>query len=325
MQEHNSDVHWVWPTKVRLGNGREEEMEKYRFTPGDPRPDFMCVGAQKAGTTWLYQQLHSHPDFWMPPVKELEYFTRFSRTKAPPRPRDDRDSCFLERMKCLSAKAYIDLENYARLFEPKGSLLCGDVSPTYSMLNDEIIQRIVDYFPSLKVIFLARDPVERVWSQLSMGVRLGKITTFDVNDVDEVIQNLLSPGVFRLSFPSTIAARWRRHVPPDQFRVYLFDDLEENPAELRRSILDFLGADTEKVNGKFGAGQNAEAGTKKLKLSDKVRSHLAQFFKKELKACAAEFGGSAIKWPTRYGFSLLWLLVGVADKLNLFLWADWTV
>ena len=261
----------------------------------------------------------------MPPVKELEYFTRFSRTKAPPRPRDDRDSCFLERMKCLSEKAYIDLENYARLFEPKGPLFCGDVSPTYSMLNDEIIQRIIEYFPALKVIFLARDPVERVWSQLSMGVRLGKIAPFDVSDVDEVMRNLLTPGVFRLSFPSAIVSRWRRHVPTNQFRVYVFDDLEENPAELRRSILDFLGADPEKAYGRLSPGHNIEAGTKKLQLSDKVRSHLAQFFKNELKACAAEFGGSAIKWPSRYGFSLLWLLVGAAEKFGFFLSADWTV
>jgi hypothetical protein len=63
----------------------------------------------------------------------------------------------------------VDLENYGRLFELKGSLPSGDISPAYSMLNDEIIERVVNYFPNLKVIFLARDPVERAWSQLSMG------------------------------------------------------------------------------------------------------------------------------------------------------------
>ena len=42
--------------------------------------------------------------------------------------------------------------------------LSGDISPAYSTLSDEIIQRVVNYFPNLKVIFLARDPVERAWS-----------------------------------------------------------------------------------------------------------------------------------------------------------------
>jgi hypothetical protein len=36
-------------------------------------PDFICVGLQKAGTRWLYQQLRGHRDFWMPPIKELNF------------------------------------------------------------------------------------------------------------------------------------------------------------------------------------------------------------------------------------------------------------
>ena len=37
-------------------------------------PKFLCIGAQKAGTSWLYAQLQSHPEVWMPPVKELQFF-----------------------------------------------------------------------------------------------------------------------------------------------------------------------------------------------------------------------------------------------------------
>ena len=110
----------------------------------------------------------------MPPLKELHYFDQLSRTQyqAIPGPRDARDLSFLESMKSLSAGPCIDLENYARLFDPKASLLSGDITPTYSTLSDEVIRRIVEYFPNLNVIFLARDPVERAWSHLSMEVRL---------------------------------------------------------------------------------------------------------------------------------------------------------
>ena len=315
-------MHWAWPFEARVGNGRDEEAN-CSFT-SDARPDFLCVGAQKGGTSWLYQQLASHPDFWMPPIKELHYFDKLSRTKAvPPRPRDERDLCFLERIKSLRAKPHIALENYARLFEPKGAFLSGDISPTYSMLNDEIIERVVSYFPSLKVIFLARDPVDRAWSQLSMGVRLGMISPFDVTDCDEVIRNLLNPGVFSLSHPSKIVARWKRYVHPDRFRIYFFDDLERNPAELRCSILQFLGSDPEKPSGRLRADHNSDANRKKLRLTDKVRSRVAQFFKDELKACAAELGGPAKEWPARYGFSLLYFFAGLADNLDLFVWCDW--
>jgi hypothetical protein len=62
----------------------------------------------------------------------------------------------------------------------------------------------------------------------------------------------------------------------------------------------------------------------KLPLTDKVRAHLAQFFKKELKTCAARLGGAARDWPARYGFSLflfLWDLLD--DSIDLFVWCDW--
>ena len=39
-------------------------------------PDFVCIGMPKAGTGWLFDQLRFHPDFWMPPVKEIDYLHR---------------------------------------------------------------------------------------------------------------------------------------------------------------------------------------------------------------------------------------------------------
>src|SRR6266705_6034784 len=316
-------MHLAWPFRASIGNGRDEEAD--RSSRGDARPDFLCVGAQKAGTSWLYRQCEPHGDFWMPPLKELHYFNKLTKTKRanPPRCRDERDVCFLESVSRLSARPYIDMENYARLFAHKGSRLSGDITPTYSMLNDEIIELIVSYFPNLKVIFLARDPVERAWSQLSMGVRLGRISPFDATDIDEVIRNLLNPGVLLRSHPSKIVARWKRYVRAELFRVCFFDDLERNPAELRRSIVKFLGADPEKPSGRLKADHNSDASGNKLRLTTKVRSRIAQFFEQELKACAVELGGPARQWPARYGFSLLFIFWQIADDLDLFLWCDW--
>ena len=319
-------VQRTWPL-FRARVGENGEKEENGFSTGEARPDFLCVGSQKGGTSWLYRQLALHADFWMPPIKEIHYFDKLSRNKrlSTPRCRDARDVCFLASMNSLSARPYIDLENYGRLFMHKGSLLSGDISPGYSMLHDEIIERIISHFPNLKVIFLARDPVERAWSQLSMGVRLGRISRFDVTDIDEVIRNLRSPGVSSRSYPSKIVARWRRYVRADLFRLYFFDDLERSPTELRRSILDFLGADPNKPSGRLRADHNNSAGKEKLQLTDKVRSHIAQFFKDELRACAKELGGPAREWPARYGFSLLWSFIGLADDVDLLLWCDWLV
>ena len=313
-----------WPFNGRAGNGQHKNGNG--SDADGARPDFLCVGAQKGGTSWLFHQLTLHPDFWMPPVKEVHYFDSMSKVKRnnPPRCKDERDQWFLARLVELSALPYIDLDSYSELFAAKRTLLSGDITPAYSMLNDELIERIVGYFPNLKVIFLARDPVDRAWSQLSMGVRLGNIPAFDSTNPAEVLRNLLSPGVFFRSYPSKIVKRWRRYVRPDLFRIYFFDDLKENPAGMRRSILSFLGADPEKPSGPLKADYNGQGGQEKLPLTDKVKARVAQFFEHELKACAVELGGRAKSWPTGYGFSLLlyfWDLLD--DSIDLFFWCDW--
>ncbi len=321
--ENNAAMRWAWTFKPWVSDARNGGDNHYSV--GNACPDFLCVGAQKGGTSWLYRQLERHPDFWMPPVKELHYLNSLTRARRfdPPRCRDQRDASFLDGMKNLSGLSYIDLEKYGRLFEHKGSLVSGDISPAYSTLSDEIIQRVVNSFPNLKVIFLARDPVERAWSQLSMGIRLGMISPFDATDADEVIRNLLNPGVLLRSYPSKIIARWRRYVHPDLFRIYFFDDLEKNPAELRRSILLFLGADPNKPSRRLKVEDNRDAKKDKLRLTDRVRSRIAQFFEQELKACAAELGGPAKQWPARYGFSLLILFMQFLDDFDILFWCDW--
>ena len=138
-----------------------------------------------------------------------------------------------------------------------------------------------------------------------MEVHYHQIEPFDVTDVEEVNRNLLRRGLLLRSYPSTIVAQWKRYVHPHQFRVYFFDDLQRNPTELRRAIIDFLGGDPAKSEKQLRAEHNIWARMEKLPLSDKVRSHLARFFKKELKMCAARLGGAAKNWPGRYGFSLL--------------------
>jgi len=274
------------------------------FPRGDAQPDFICIGGQKAGTSWLYHQLTAHPDFWMPPVKELYYFDSLSKIKRrlPPRCKDARDALFMEKLDQLSAWPCLDLVGYGKLFELKGALLSGDISPSYSMLKDDLVEQVITHFPNLKVIFLARDPVERVWSQLSMEAWLQTIPPFDPSDPDEVARSLGWPGVLLRSHLSKIVARWRGYLGPDLFRVFFFDDLERDPARLRRSILSFLGADPDKPSGLLRADNKSNVAKDKPFLSANVRSRIAQCFEQELKACAAELGGPAKHWPARYGF-----------------------
>ncbi len=89
------------------------------------------------------------------------------------RPLDQRDVDFLA--------AYVrmpwwrtDLDAYARLFALKGDGLSGDITPDYSTLDASAIARIMARFPEARVVFIARDPVERVWSHLTMHMRAAR-------------------------------------------------------------------------------------------------------------------------------------------------------
>src|SRR5262245_22296484 len=102
------------------GNGRDGNGHELNgVVSGNARPDFLCVGAQKAGTSWLYRQLEPHPDFWMPPVKELHYLDQLSRTKRihGPRCEDERDASFMDTMEDLRGRFYLDIVNYDLLFQ----------------------------------------------------------------------------------------------------------------------------------------------------------------------------------------------------------------
>jgi Sulfotransferase family len=281
-------------------------------------PDFICIGAQKAGTGWLYEQLRHHPDFWMPPLKELHYFDRLFCPGSPRRTlplarkqaerikiaheravnESDRD--FLNRFEQLCSQQSLELEDYANLFEPKRELLAGDITPGYSTLDEPTIQKIVGRFAATKIIFIARDPVERAWSQLSMYVRRGLIEPFEPDDFDRISEHLKRPEIQARSYPTQIVRRWRAQVSPDLFQLYFFDDLKRDPARLRGSIIVFLGGDPEKPSGTLPADFNAKATKQKLPLTARARAHLARFFEGELQACADELGGSAMSWLKRY-------------------------
>ena len=281
-------------------------------------PDFICIGAQKAGTGWLYEQLRHHPDFWMPPLKELHYFDRLfsgatSRRTLPlaqkeaerikiaqERAVDEADRDFLNRFERLGGQKTRGLDDYADLFKPKRERFAGDITPGYSILDEAVIQKIVARFAALKVIFIVRDPVERAWSQLSMYVRRGLIEPFNPDDLDRITEHLNRPEIQARSYPTHIVRRWRAHVSADLFQLYFFDDLKRDAAQLRRSIVTFLGGDPEKQSGTLPPDFNAKATKQKLSLTPAARAHLARFFEHELRACAAELDGPATDWPARY-------------------------
>jgi hypothetical protein len=108
------------------------------------RVDFMMIGAQKAGTTSLAAQLAAHPQICFCKEKEPGYFHKMADWRA-------------------------ELDGYHRLYDPRPGQLCGEASTFYTFFPEFLgtAERLYDYNPALKLIYVVRQPVERVISHYS--------------------------------------------------------------------------------------------------------------------------------------------------------------
>jgi len=199
--------------------------------------DFIVIGAQKAGTTSLWQYLRSHPRICMPAAKEVPFFTE----------KEPDPLLFSRGVRHLLADAPRDA-------------LGGKVTPDYMIGNtsskhgidvEVVAKRIASALPNVKLIALLRDPIARAASSYRMAVRRGQ----DSRSLDQALSELLDEGQLvgaRLSATPTnsyvvageygrILEAYRRTFPAEQLLVIYTRELAQDPAALLDRVLLFLG------------------------------------------------------------------------------------
>jgi len=156
----------------------------------DSKAFVVGLGAQKAGTTWLAEYLRQHPQFFIPLCKELHFFNIGSGDGKPDSQNRRFTKMFLTLAKAhetepeqlLNAEYFDILETlldrlrlisephrYLEIFSKRvtaGHRAFGEITPSYSLIDESRLQRIRDTHSKVKVIFLMRDPVGRIWSNL---------------------------------------------------------------------------------------------------------------------------------------------------------------
>jgi hypothetical protein len=133
------------------------------------RPDFLILGAQKAGTSALHSYLLSHPKIAAPSAKELYYFSPESFRVWPDFPGSERYSWFARGHRDASVRRET-LRWYHAQFPvpiPLSRRLCHEATTCY-LFFPEVARRIHEYRPDMKLIVLLRDPVERAFSAWNM-------------------------------------------------------------------------------------------------------------------------------------------------------------
>jgi len=180
-------------------------------------PDFLVIGAMKAGTTSLYGYLQRHPGIFMPGNKEPQFFSideRYAR----------------------------GLPGYAALFEgAKPDQLCGEASTCYSRAGTypEAARRIREALPNVKLIYLVRHPVDRLYSHYRHRMQERVNRGGEIIPVDEYIAS--DPEAFDASlYMRQINVFLDAGFPKEQLLVAFSEDLTEDPAPTLDQVLSFL-------------------------------------------------------------------------------------
>jgi len=196
-------------------------------------PNFIIVGAAKAGTTSFFEYLAQHPDVYVPFCKEPHYF---SDAPHPALVKNDKE--------------------YAELFSAgKDKKAVGEASVTY-LADENAAFRIKELIPDVKIIIFLRNPVARAYSAWWQMYQLG----YDNLGFAEALQAEAErerSHEFRASCPvhytfyqyftnglySSQVKRYLDLFGKDQVKIYIFEEAVRNLRETCRDLFSFLGID----------------------------------------------------------------------------------
>ena len=263
-------------------------------------PDFLIIGAQRAGTTWLHQVLAQHPALWLTPVKELHYFDKPWRTRTWLDPRERQRVRLIPRDR-WHLRYLLGRRNdkwYKSLFHEAQcrGLLAGESTPSYAVLDDDMLRAVHQMNGDVKLIFVMRDPVDRAWSHVTNRYRKGRA---DDLSVERALDLARSRKVScRSSYLDTIK-RVEAIFPPQQLFPGFFDDLRDRPEQFTGEVLSFLGVEpTAGWMAEIPNPVNATGRSKSMPL-EFARS-MAEFHLPAVRELSQLFEGPPQKWQARY-------------------------
>ncbi len=198
-------------------------------------PNFLIIGAAKAGTTSLYHYLSQHPQIYMSPVKEPRFFApEFYTTHSNGLLRSSEEP------------SPITLEEYQELFKDVTiEKAIGEASTEY-LYFPKAPERIKSYLPDTKLIVILRNPAERAYSAYCYQLRDGCETlSFEEALKQEAKRKAEGwrPGwLYRdSSLYCTQLKRYLETFDSRQIKIYLHRDLKQNTEAVVKDICIFLG------------------------------------------------------------------------------------
>lgn len=284
-------------------------------------PDFICIGAERAGSTWLYKNLKKHPEIWLSPVKEIHYFDeqeKLGSVNIWNRLFDNNSSLNRRWRRILKnqlakqlATNSLDYQNikwysnyffqprndrwYASLFQPDNSQKTGDITPAYSTLGRKSVAHIYELMPKAKIIFILRNPIQRAWSHALKRMRDRNISIASVSEA-EFVQNFNSTTSRSRSSYLQILEVWQSYYSQENFFIGFFEDMVQAPEDFLLKIFDFLEIKSSKAYISKSAFAKKNTSENTGKIPNNLAKHLAQIYHQDLQKINQKFGSHSSIW-----------------------------
>ena len=203
-------------------------------------PNFLIIGAAKAGTTAVYAYLSQHPQVFMSEWKEPSFFALEGDPTPFAGPRD----AVGERQRTR------DLAGYQALFRgATDEIAVGEASTLYLSSSERAAGRIRRALPAVKLIAILRNPVERAYSAYRYLVRDERepLDSFEaaLDAEDGRIRSNWEP-IWAYRAGGCYYTQLKRYYdlfPREQIAVHLYEDFERQPESIIREMFGFLGVD----------------------------------------------------------------------------------
>ncbi len=217
------------------------------------KPNFFVVGAAKSGTTSVYNYIKPHPDVYLSPIKEPNFFStdidieKFSKTYKK-EIEVDLDKFFQSGMKDEIHLTFIrDKENYLKLFSKvKNEKVIGEFSTSY-LYSKEAAKNIKEFNPNAKIMMILRNPIERAFSHYLMDLKIGYTNLSFMEALRQDIESHEKGwGITHLYIEIGMyyeqVKRYLDNFDQSQIKIYLFDDLK-NTGKFLNDLYEFLDLD----------------------------------------------------------------------------------
>jgi hypothetical protein len=292
-------------------------------------PSFIGIGAPRCGTTWLHEVLSDHHNIWLPPLKELHYFDVLD-------PSVNRSSFrfkqhFKSRLKHDLAQTFFNFipfffqgyksrikgdvkwdinyfsgiandKWYKNLFKKAHDAykITGEITPSYSLLSDRYINKILSINPDMKFIYLLRDPIDRSWSHAVKVLCRDKGRRIDSIPEEKFINFYYSKENAECCNYAKNIRRYLKQINNKNLYIDFFDNINTNPSIMINKIYSFVGVEQTADKQKRLLNTPVNVASRGYNISENHKQILANMHYDSLRDLYDIVGGEVVSsWQNR--------------------------